>query len=337
MPAFVMRGGAAACASLARECRAERCRRRQPERGRGAAAQHRRAAHALLLELGPELDLLGLVVLHASPPDVVGAPADHGDAPDFNRPQALFHQIASDRHRIPATMSTAVRVGRDVAVRRSTGAWLRCALHAHTTNSDGELAPEMLVRHYDWAGYDVLAITDHWVRTDERLDEEPARDPVDRAERRGRGRTEQTSHVLALGLAGRPRAPRQRVRAARRRSSPGSRRTAACPTSRTPTGAACARSSGGTATACSGSRSGTRAASSSSDAATRRSTGTRRSSAGARSTRSRPTTRTIPGYDSGFAWTWVRAAEKTQDAVLDALRDGRVLRLDRAGDPTPSR
>ena len=29
-----------------------------------------------------------------------------------------------------------------------------------------------------------------------------------------------------------------------------------------------------------------------------------------------------PGYDSGFAWTWVRAAEKTQEAVLDALRTG---------------
>jgi hypothetical protein len=45
------------------------------------------------------------------------------------------------------------------------GAWLRCALHAHTTNSDGELAPSLLVRHYDRAGFDVLAITDHWVRT----------------------------------------------------------------------------------------------------------------------------------------------------------------------------
>ena len=56
--------------------------------------------------------------------------------------------------------------------------WLRCALHAHTTNSDGELAPELLVRHYEWAGYDVLAITDHWVRTDERLDREAARHPV---------------------------------------------------------------------------------------------------------------------------------------------------------------
>ena len=46
------------------------------------------------------------------------------------------------------------------------GVWLRCALHAHTTNSDGDLPPEKLVAHYERAGYDVLAITDHWVRTD---------------------------------------------------------------------------------------------------------------------------------------------------------------------------
>ena len=47
------------------------------------------------------------------------------------------------------------------------GAWLRCALHAHTTRSDGELAPKHLARHYARAGYDVLAITDHWRITDE--------------------------------------------------------------------------------------------------------------------------------------------------------------------------
>jgi hypothetical protein len=46
------------------------------------------------------------------------------------------------------------------------GAWLRCALHAHTTQSDGELAPRHLARHYERAGYDVLAITDHWRITD---------------------------------------------------------------------------------------------------------------------------------------------------------------------------
>ena len=50
----------------------------------------------------------------------------------------------------------------------ATGKWLRCALHAHTTRSDGELSPEQLVSHYERAGFDVLAITDHWVRTEAR-------------------------------------------------------------------------------------------------------------------------------------------------------------------------
>jgi hypothetical protein len=42
------------------------------------------------------------------------------------------------------------------------GEWLRCALHAHTTESDGELSPALLAAHYARAGFDVLAITDHW-------------------------------------------------------------------------------------------------------------------------------------------------------------------------------
>jgi hypothetical protein len=50
----------------------------------------------------------------------------------------------------------------------AAGTWLRCALHAHTTRSDGELSPDELVRHYERAGFDVLAITDHWVRTEAR-------------------------------------------------------------------------------------------------------------------------------------------------------------------------
>ncbi len=49
----------------------------------------------------------------------------------------------------------------------SDGIWLRCALHAHTTRSDGELAPRHLARHYARASYDVLAMTDHWRITDE--------------------------------------------------------------------------------------------------------------------------------------------------------------------------
>jgi hypothetical protein len=45
------------------------------------------------------------------------------------------------------------------------GEWLRCGLHMHTTNSDGELAPDRLAAHYRRAGYDAIAITDHWFRT----------------------------------------------------------------------------------------------------------------------------------------------------------------------------
>ena len=49
---------------------------------------------------------------------------------------------------------------------RSAGDWLRAALHTHTSNSDGELAPRALARHYGRAGYDVVALTDHWHRSD---------------------------------------------------------------------------------------------------------------------------------------------------------------------------
>jgi hypothetical protein len=46
------------------------------------------------------------------------------------------------------------------------GAWFRCQLHAHTTGSDGEATTTGLVEHYARAGYDVLAITDHWLITE---------------------------------------------------------------------------------------------------------------------------------------------------------------------------
>ncbi len=43
----------------------------------------------------------------------------------------------------------------------SEGVWLRCAFHVHTTESDGWLTPDIQRRYHAWAGYDVLAITDH--------------------------------------------------------------------------------------------------------------------------------------------------------------------------------
>ena len=86
------------------------------------------------------------------------------------------------------------------------GEWFRCALHAHTTNSDGDLAPELLVRHYEWAGYDVLAITDHWVRTDE--PSTPGLLVIPSAELNAIAPArEDDAHVLALGLEADPVIP----------------------------------------------------------------------------------------------------------------------------------
>jgi hypothetical protein len=45
------------------------------------------------------------------------------------------------------------------------GVWLRSALHTHSTVSDGTLTPRYLAQSYREAGFDVLAITDHWRRT----------------------------------------------------------------------------------------------------------------------------------------------------------------------------
>lgn len=42
------------------------------------------------------------------------------------------------------------------------GVWLKCALHTHSTVSDGDLPPEALLEEYASAGFDVVAITDHW-------------------------------------------------------------------------------------------------------------------------------------------------------------------------------
>jgi hypothetical protein len=87
----------------------------------------------------------------------------------------------------------------------SPGSWLRCALHAHTTNSDGALPPDKLVSHYEWAGFDVLAITDHWVRT-----VEPSTDRllvIPGAELDARIDGKGDARVLAFGLNVDPQLP----------------------------------------------------------------------------------------------------------------------------------
>ena len=42
------------------------------------------------------------------------------------------------------------------------GEWLKAALHTHSTVSDGTLSPQRLVQSYEESGFDVVAITDHW-------------------------------------------------------------------------------------------------------------------------------------------------------------------------------
>jgi len=45
---------------------------------------------------------------------------------------------------------------------RCPGNWYRASLHTHTTDSDGDLAPAACAELYRRAGYQILAITDHW-------------------------------------------------------------------------------------------------------------------------------------------------------------------------------
>ena len=49
----------------------------------------------------------------------------------------------------------------------SDGIWLKAALHTHTRRSDGDLDPDAHVRHHELMGFDVCAITDHWTLTRE--------------------------------------------------------------------------------------------------------------------------------------------------------------------------
>ena len=197
------------------------------------------------------------------------------------------------------------------------GVWLRCALHAHTTNSDGEVSPDMLVRHYEWAGYDVLAITDHWVRTVERSTRKTLVIPSTELNAVANGHD---AHVLALGVAADPEPPDE--------FEP------------LPAVVAWIVENVGVPylahTYWSGLRTtdwedcdgllGLEVWNSGCELEIGR------GEAGVHWDEALEAGRPLfglatddshhPGYDSGFAWTMVRAAERSQDAVLDALRNG---------------
>jgi hypothetical protein len=198
------------------------------------------------------------------------------------------------------------------------GVWLRCALHAHTTNSDGEMSPDMLVRHYEWAGYDVLAITDHWVRTVERSTRKLLVIPSTELNALTNGHD---SHVLALGVEADPDPPDE--------FDP------------LPDVVGWILEHGGVPYLAHTYWSGLRTAD---WEACEGLVGIEVWNAGCELEIGRGDASIHwdealeaghdlyalatddshhPGYDSGFAWTMVRTAERTQEAVLDALRAGR--------------
>ncbi|NUR77414.1 MAG: CehA/McbA family metallohydrolase [Thermoleophilia bacterium] len=200
------------------------------------------------------------------------------------------------------------------------GVWLRCALHAHTTNSDGDLPPRHLVRHYESAGYDVLAITDHWVRTAEPSTKRILVIPS--AELNAIAPTrEHDAHVVALGLAVDPVLPENEF----------------APLEQV---VAWVAENGGVPYLAHTYWSGLRTEQWWNcpglvgvevwNTACELEVG--RGDASIHWDEALEHGRTVyalatddshrPGFDSGFAWTWVRAHEKTQEAVLEALRTG---------------
>jgi hypothetical protein len=200
------------------------------------------------------------------------------------------------------------------------GVWLRCALHAHTTNSDGELSPDLLVRHYEWAGYDVLAITDHWVRTQERSTKKLMVIPSIELNAHC-GTPDDDAHVLGFGIQADPVPPEQEF----------------APLQEVVSWIA---DNGGVPylahTYWSGLRTEQWESCEGLYGIEVWNTGCElevgRGDSGIHWDEALERGRLLyglatddshhPGFDSGFAWTWVRAADKTQEAVLDALRTG---------------
>jgi hypothetical protein len=200
------------------------------------------------------------------------------------------------------------------------GTWFRCALHTHTTNSDGELGPEFLVRHYEWAGYDVLAITDHWHRTVEASTRKLLVIPS--TELNARCPTmHDDAHVLALGLQTDPVLPEGEF----------------APFQEVVDWIA---ANGGLPFLAHSYWSGLRSElwwetdgllglevwNSGCELELGRGDSSLHWDEVLE--RGRPLTALAtddshhPGYDSGFAWTWVRAAERSQEAILAALAAG---------------
>ncbi|MEX0983604.1 MAG: CehA/McbA family metallohydrolase [Actinomycetota bacterium] len=73
-------------------------------------------------------------------------------------------------HSAPGSAARLARPTKGIALRltnpfRTEGEWLKAQFHAHSLRSDGELGPEYVAREYFHHGFDVLTISDHWTMT----------------------------------------------------------------------------------------------------------------------------------------------------------------------------
>jgi len=199
------------------------------------------------------------------------------------------------------------------------GIWLRCQLHAHTTNSDGAAAPAEISAHYLDLGFDVLAFTDHWHVTD---DEAEGLVVIPSSELTARAGTPSgEAEVLALGVRELPE-PREMF-------------------ADIESLAAWIVDHGGVPFLCHPYWSGLQAdevlgAPSLAGIEIWNGSGEVLQGSGLSTVHWDDVIQQgrrlsgiatddchEPGGDSGFGWTWVRAAERSEPAVLEALRDGR--------------
>lgn len=54
----------------------------------------------------------------------------------------------------------------------TSGSWYKGNLHMHTQRSDGRISPEEAIRLYKNAGYDFIALTDHWAQSDSQMQDD---------------------------------------------------------------------------------------------------------------------------------------------------------------------
>jgi hypothetical protein len=81
------------------------------------------------------------------------------------------------------------------------GRWLKVALHAHTTETDGLLSPADAVSFYKGLGYDAMAITDHGKATPVTTLNDPTFAVIPGIELDGANKaTGELHHIIALGV-----------------------------------------------------------------------------------------------------------------------------------------